>query len=73
LPSSSAVNWTSMLTGAGPTAHGFTEWGSKTPEIPLYQMTKYGIFSSIFSVIKDQKPQAKPLPFTAGRDNRLFN
>ncbi len=27
LPSSSAVNWASMLMGAGPTFHGYTEWG----------------------------------------------
>lgn len=59
LPSSSAVNWASMLMGAGPTAHGFTEWGSKIPEIPPYEMTKYGVFPSIFSVIRDQMPQAK--------------
>ncbi|WP_092897526.1 alkaline phosphatase [Algoriphagus aquimarinus] len=59
LPSSSAVNWASMLMGAGPTAHGFTEWGSKTPEIPPYEITKYGLFPSIFSVIRDQKPTAK--------------
>ncbi|PZX56768.1 alkaline phosphatase [Algoriphagus chordae] len=59
LPSSSAVNWASMLMGAGPTAHGFTEWGSKTPEIPPYEVTKYGIFPSIFSLIRDQNPKAK--------------
>jgi predicted AlkP superfamily pyrophosphatase or phosphodiesterase len=59
LPSSSAVNWASMLMAAGPTAHGFTEWGSKTPEIPPYEVTKYGLFPSIFSVIRDQHPAAK--------------
>lgn len=59
LPSSSAVNWASMLMGAGPTAHGYTEWGSKTPEIPSYEVTKYGIFPSIFSLIRAQKPSAK--------------
>ncbi|PZX55449.1 type I phosphodiesterase/nucleotide pyrophosphatase [Algoriphagus ratkowskyi] len=59
LPSSSAVNWASMLMGAGPTAHGFTEWGSKTPEILSHEVTKYGIFPSIFSLIRDQIPIAK--------------
>lgn len=59
LPSSSAVNWASMLMGAGPTEHGYTEWGSKTPEIPSATTTKYGLFPSIFSVIRDQKPNAK--------------
>ena len=34
LPSSSAPNWASMFTGVGPELHGYTTWGSKTPEIP---------------------------------------
>lgn len=59
LPSSSAVNWASMIMGAGPTEHGYTEWGSKVPEIPSATKTKYGLFPSIFSVIRDQKPKAK--------------
>lgn len=59
LPSSSAVNWASMLMGAGPTFHGFTEWGSKTPEISPVDTTQYGLFPSIFSVIREQQPQAR--------------
>lgn len=59
LPSSSAVNWASMLMGAGPTEHGYTEWNSKVPEIPSAVTTKYGIFPSVFSVIRDQKPSAR--------------
>ena len=34
LPSSSAPNWASMFMGAGPELHGYTTWGSRTPEIP---------------------------------------
>ena len=34
LPSSSAVNWMSMISGTPPEIHGYTEWGSKTPEVP---------------------------------------
>lgn len=56
LPSSSAVNWASMLMGAGPTLHGYTEWGSKTPEIPSIYTTRYKLFPSIFSIIRDQRP-----------------
>jgi predicted AlkP superfamily pyrophosphatase or phosphodiesterase len=59
LPSSSAVNWASMIMGAGPTEHGFTEWGSTTPEIPSAVVTKYGLFPSIFSIIRDQRASAK--------------
>lgn len=58
LPSSSAVNWASMLMGAGPTLHGYTEWGSKTPEIPSADTTSYKLFPSIFSVIRQQRKQS---------------
>lgn len=59
LPSSSAVNWASMLMGSGPTDHGYTEWDSKVPEIPSAETTKYGIFPTIFSVIRAQLKEAK--------------
>ena len=42
LPSSSAVNWSSMVMGAGPELHGYTEWGSKTPELPSRVLSHYG-------------------------------
>lgn len=34
LPSVSACNWASMFMGAGPELHGYTEWGSRVPELP---------------------------------------
>ena len=40
LPSSSAINWASMFMGAGPELHGYTEWGSKTPELNAYVCKK---------------------------------
>lgn len=43
LPSSSAINWASMFMGAGPELHGYTEWGSKTPELPSRVLNKNGI------------------------------
>jgi predicted AlkP superfamily pyrophosphatase or phosphodiesterase len=58
LPSSSAVNWASMLMGAGPTLHGYTEWNSAVPEIPSADKTPGGIFPSVFSLLKMQKPAA---------------
>ncbi len=58
LPSSSAVNWASMIMGAGPTLHGYTEWNSAVPEIPSAEVTKEGIFPSVFSILKEQKPSA---------------
>ena len=50
LPSSSAVNWASMFMGAGPELHGYTQWGSKTPELPSRVLNQHGIFPTIFIV-----------------------
>lgn len=59
LPSSSAVNWASILMSASPTIHGYTEWGSKTPEIPSAVISQYGKFPSIYTLIKEQMPKSK--------------
>lgn len=59
LPSSSAVNWASILMSASPTLHGYTEWGSKTPEIPSVITSQYGKFPSIYTILREQKPQDK--------------
>jgi predicted AlkP superfamily pyrophosphatase or phosphodiesterase len=45
-----------MIMGAGPTLHGYTEWNSAVPEIPSSDLTKEGMFPSIFSILKEQKP-----------------
>src|SRR5690606_11906791 len=58
LPSSSAVNWASMLMGAGPTLHGFTECCGEKPEIQPVITTKNGLFPSLFTIIRDQRPRA---------------
>lgn len=59
LPSSSAVNWASILMGASPTLHGYTEWGSRTPEIPSVVTSQYGKFPSIYTLLREQKPNSK--------------
>lgn len=59
LPSSSAVNWASMIMGSGPELHGFTEWGSKIPELPSAKVGKSGIYPTIFSLIDTQLPNRK--------------
>ncbi len=58
LPSSSAVNWASMFMGAGPELHGYTEWGSKKPELPSRVVTHYGMFPSVFGLLHDAYPEA---------------
>jgi predicted AlkP superfamily pyrophosphatase or phosphodiesterase len=59
LPSSSAVNWASILMGAGSTLHGYTEWGSQVPEIPSVVISQYGKFPSIYTLLREQMPQSK--------------
>ncbi|SHK79746.1 Type I phosphodiesterase / nucleotide pyrophosphatase [Chitinophaga jiangningensis] len=59
LPSSSAVNWASMVMGAGPELHGYTEWDSKVPELPSRVLDQYGMFPSIYTLLREQKPTAE--------------
>lgn len=59
LPSSSAVNWASMFMGAGPELHGYTTWGSQKPELPSRVVTHYGIFPSVFGLLRDAQPESK--------------
>ncbi len=59
LPSSSAVNWMSMISGTPPEIHGYTEWGSQTPEVPSMVLGEAGIYPTIFSLLEKQRPKAK--------------
>ena len=59
MPSSSAINWASMFMGVGTEMHGYTTWGSKTPEVPSITTNGNGIFPTIFSVIREQMPEAE--------------
>lgn len=59
LPSSSAVNWASMFMGAGPELHGYTTWGSKTPELPSRELNANNIFPTIFSQYRLAAPEAE--------------
>ena len=59
LPSASAINWASMFNGAGTEIHGYTEWGSRTPEIPSMVVNEHGIFPTIYSIIQEKYPKAE--------------
>ena len=59
LPSSSAVNWASMFMGAAPELHGYTEWGSRTPELTPREVTSNGIFPTIFHLLRNARPEAE--------------
>ena len=59
LPSSSAINWASMFMGVGTEGHGYTTWGSKTPEIPSIALSDNGIFPTIFTITRQQRPKSE--------------
>ena len=58
LPSASAINWASMFMGVGTELHGYTTWGSRTPEIPSRVTNSHNIAPTIFSVLREQAPDA---------------
>lgn len=57
--SSSAINWASMFMAAGPELHGYTEWGSRTPELPSRVVNDHGIFPTINSILREQRPNSE--------------
>lgn len=59
LPSSSALNWASMFMGACPELHGYTTWGSKTPELPSRELNQHGIFPTVFQLYREANPEAE--------------
>ena len=57
LPSSSGVNWASMFNGSCPELHGYTQWNSKTPEIPSVALNEHLTFPTIFSILRKARPE----------------
>ena len=59
LPSSSAPNWASMFMGVPTELHGYTQWGSKTPELSSRVTGEHGILPTVFTVCRDALPDAR--------------
>ena len=61
MPSSSSSNWASMIMGAGPERHGITsnDWEPDAHELPPVCTGPGGLFPTIFSVLRAQRPAAK--------------
>ncbi len=59
LPSSSAPNWASMVMGAGPELHGYTTWGSKKPDLPARVLDEYGMFPTVYALLRKQRPKSE--------------
>lgn len=55
----SAINWASMFMGAGTELHGYTEWYSRTPELPSRVTNEHGIFPTINSILREQRPDSE--------------
>lgn len=60
LPSSSGANWASMMMGAGVEQHGITvnTWKRDNYQLPPIVATEKGTFPTIFTLFKDQRPDA---------------
>lgn len=60
MPTSSSPNWASMIMGAGPEQHGVTsnDWQPDKFDIAPTVKGPGGIFPTIFSVLREQKPKA---------------
>lgn len=58
LPSVSAINWATMLMGAGSELHGYRTWGSKKPDLPSRVLTENGKFPDIFYALKKSYPDS---------------
>lgn len=61
LPTSSSTNWASMVMGVGPEQHGITSnsWERDDHILPPVVSGSEGIFPTIFSVLREQHPQAE--------------
>lgn len=59
LPSSSSANWASMFMGASPEIHGYTQWNSKTPEIPSAVIGENKMFPTISRLLRSQHKNAE--------------
>ena len=75
MPTSSSPNWASMIMGAGPEQHGITsnDWQPNKFEIEPTVTGPGGIFPTIFSVLRQQRPKSNLAVFHDWDDfGRLF-
>jgi hypothetical protein len=65
MPTVSSPNWGSMLCGAGPEQHGITKngWTTTNNTVEATTVDEEGYFPSIFTLIKEQIPEAKTAMF----------
>ncbi|KAA0992462.1 alkaline phosphatase [Dyadobacter aurulentus] len=59
MPSSSAPNGASMVMGAGLELHGYTKWGSQSPDLPAKVLDEYGMFPTVYALLRKEKPNSE--------------
>ena len=74
LPTFSAPNWASILSGAGPSRHGVSsnQWRPDRHEVPPVVKGPGGIFPTIFAVLRQQDPAAGAAVFHEWEDFGLL-
>ena len=58
MPSSSAINWASMLNGLPTEMHGFSKWNSTSGTIPPTLDNGHGLPPTVFTLLREQRPDA---------------
>lgn len=58
-PTSSGPNWASMFMGVSVEQHGYNRWNSTVPAFPSQYLGPNGICPTIFTILREQKPETK--------------
>ena len=59
MPSVTLINWASMFMGATPDEHGYHNNDDPIRELPYTYTDEYGLFPSVFTVLKKARPELK--------------
>ena len=57
-PTSSGINWATVMFGTVVEIHGYRKWNSQAPDVPAFEVTEKGIPPCVFHEIKRQDPSA---------------
>lgn len=55
----SAINWATIFMGVPVEMHGYNKWNSAQPAFTAYEMTEHGMPPTLFSLLKEQRPEAE--------------
>ena len=57
-PTSSGINWETVMSGTTVELHGYRKWNSRCPDVRAFEVTEAGIPPCMFHVIRRQDPSA---------------